>query len=73
MLAPLTILTYIRRKFKWTQVKKEDFDGIKWIVARVTLLTYPDFNETFKVNIDARAFQLGSAISQKEQTYLFLQ
>ena len=30
-----------------------------------TLLTYPDFNETFKIRTDNSAFQLGAVISQK--------
>ena len=34
-------------------------------MALDTLLTYPDFNETFKVHTDAIAFQLGVVISQK--------
>ena len=33
MLAPLTILTSIKLGFKWTQVKQDSFDEIKWIVA----------------------------------------
>ena len=57
MLAPLTILTFIKIKFKWTQVKQDNFDKIKRIVDRDTLLTYPNFNETFKIYTDASAFQ----------------
>ena len=34
-------------------------------MARDTLLTYPYFNETFKIHADASAFQLGATISQK--------
>ena len=57
-LAPLTKLTYIKRNFEWTQVEQDAFDKIKRIVARDTLLTYPDFNVTFKIYADASAFQL---------------
>ena len=64
-LAPLTILTYIKGNFKWTQVEQDAFDKINWIVARDTLLTYLDFNETFKIHNDASAFQLGEVIIQK--------
>ena len=53
ILEPLTRLTYIKKKFKWTQVEKDAFNKIKRIMARATLLTYPDFNETFKTHIDA--------------------
>ena len=34
-------------------------------MARDTLLTYPNFNETFKIHINPSAFQLGAVISQK--------
>ena len=44
-LASLTILTPIKRKLKWTQVKQDAFDKIKRIVAHNTLSTYPYFNE----------------------------
>ena len=35
------------------------------IAARDTLLTYPDFNEEFKIHTNARDFQLGEVIIQK--------
>ena len=64
-LAPLTKLTYINRKFKWTKFEQDAFEKIKRIMAHNTLLTYPDFNETFKIHTNASAFQLGAVISQK--------
>ena len=36
-----------------------------------TLLTYPDFNETFKINNNAIAFQSGAVISQKGKPIAF--
>ena len=36
-LAPLNILMYIKQKFKWTQVKQDAFDEIKWIMAFINL------------------------------------
>ena len=50
-----------------TQVKQDTFDKIKLRVAGDTLLTYPYFNETFKIHTDARAFQLVSFISHKDK------
>ena len=61
----LTRLTSIEKNCKWTQVEQDAFDKIKRIVAHDTLLTYPDFNETFKIHTDASTFQLGALISQK--------
>ena len=47
------------------QVKQDAFKKIKRIVARDTLLTYPDFNGIFKIHTDASAFRLGAVIFQK--------
>ena len=58
MLSTLTKLTYINRKSKWMKAEKYACDEIKRIVARNTLSTYPDFNETFKIHTNASAFQL---------------
>ena len=40
-------------------------------MARDTLLTYPDFNETFKIHTDVSVFQLGAVISQKVKPIAF--
>ena len=53
------------------EVEQDTFDKIKRIVAHDTLLTYPDFNETFKIHTDASAFQLGAVIIQKGKTIAF--
>ena len=70
-LAPLTKLTSINRKFKLTEYKQDDFGEIKRIVARDTLLTYPDFNETFNIHTDASVFQLVAVIRQKVKPIYF--
>ena len=57
-LAPLTKLMSIKRNFEWTQVKQYAFEKINRIVSCDNLLTYPDFNETFKIHNDDSAFQL---------------
>ena len=40
-------------------------------MALDNLLTYPDFNETFKIHNDAIGFQLGVVISQKYKPIAF--
>ena len=55
-LSTLTKLTSIKNKFKWVKVEQDASDKIKRILDRDTSLTYPDFNETFKINTDASAF-----------------
>ena len=64
-LSPLARLTYIKNKFKWTQVEQDAFGKTKRIVECDTLLTYPDFNEEFKIHTDTSAIKLGSVIIQK--------
>ena len=71
VLAPLTKLTHIKRNFKWMKVEQYDFEEIKRIVARKTLLTYLDFNETFKFHDNASALQLGVVIIQKRKPITF--
>ena len=55
-LATLTKLTFIKNKCKWTKVEQDAFEKIKRVVARNTLLTYPHFNEIFKIHIDASVY-----------------
>ena len=57
-LALLTKLLSINRKSELMKFEQYDFDEIKCIVACDNLLTYPYFNETFKIHTDASAFQL---------------
>ena len=70
-LAPLTNITPSKVKFKWTKIEKYAFNKIKWIMARVTLLTYPGFNETFKIHTNASYFQLGVVIIQNLKSIAF--
>ena len=70
-LAPLTKSTSINRKFKWTKSQKYAFEKIKRIVARDTLLTYPGFNETFKIHTDASTFRLGLVKGKKDKHIAF--
>ena len=71
MLLSLNKLTSIKRNLKWKKVEKCAFDEIKRIVARDTLLTYTDFNETFKTHTDASTLQLGAVIIQKGKPIAF--
>ena len=70
-LDPLSRLMSIRRRFRWTQVEQDASEKIKRIMARDTLLIYPDSNETFKIHTDARTFQLGVIINQKDKPIAF--
>ena len=71
MLELLTKLTYINRKFKWTEVNQDAFDEIKRIMTCGNLLTYPDFNESFIIHTNASVFRLGALIIQKGRPITF--
>ena len=70
-LAHLTSITSSKVKFKWTKIEQGDFDEIERILACNVLLTYPDFNEEFKIYTNARYFQLKAVISQKGEPISF--
>ena len=55
-LADLTKITSNKRDFKWTKIEQDAFNEINRIMDRDTLLTYPDFNETFKIHTNDSAF-----------------
>ena len=67
----LTKLTSINKSFEWTRVEQGVFNKIKQLVDRDTLLTYPYFNETFKIRTDASALRLGAVISQTGKPITF--
>ena len=44
---------------------------MKLLIAKETLLTYPDFNKKFKIHTDASKVQLGACISQEGKPIAF--
>ena len=72
ILAPLAALTSVNAKWQWRQdVEQKAFDEIKKLVARETLLTFPDFNKPFEVHTDASHLALGAVISQENKPIAF--
>jgi hypothetical protein len=71
VLAPLTALTSKTAKWQWTDVEQNAFDTMKRIMARETLLAYPDFNKPFIIHTDASHTQLGAVISQENRPIAF--
>ena len=56
---------------KWTKIKQDDFEEIKQILGCGTLLTYPYFNEEFKIHTNASDFRLGAFFSQNGKLIVF--
>jgi hypothetical protein len=50
ILAPLTALTSAKVKWKWGDAEQKGFDTMKRIMARETILAYPNFNKPFEIH-----------------------
>ena len=71
LLAPLSSLTSSKVKWKWTPEHQESFDKMKALMAKETLVTFPDFSKEFEIHTDASALQLGACISQEGKPVAF--
>src|SRR6056300_1273334 len=54
-----------------TPVKQKAFDTIKRVMARDTLLHYPDFNKPFEIHTDASHRQITAVITQDNKPIAF--
>jgi transposase InsO family protein len=70
-LAPLSTLTSVKVKWKWTDEHQVAFDQMKALIAKETLLTFPDFSKEFEIHTDASKLQLGACISQEGKPVAF--
>jgi hypothetical protein len=64
LLAPLSSMTSAKVKWKWTPECQDSFEKMKAIMAKETLVTFPDFTKEFEIHTDASKLQLGACISQ---------
>jgi hypothetical protein len=71
LLAPLSSLTSSTAKWDWTEQCQKAFEDMKRLIAKETLLTYPNFNKTFEIHTDASKVQLGACISQEGRPVAF--
>jgi len=70
-LAPLAALTSKTNKWKWEPQHQKAFAMAKRIIAKETLLAYPNFNKPFQIHTDASHCQLGAAASQEGKLIAF--
>jgi RNase H-like domain found in reverse transcriptase len=68
---PLSSLTSSTAKWDWTEQCQKAFEDVKKLIEKETLLTYPNFNNTFEIHTDASKVQLGACISQEGQPVAF--
>jgi hypothetical protein len=71
LLAPLSSLTSAKVKWKWTTEHQEAFDKMKALIAKETLLTFPDFYQEFEIHTEFSKLQLGACISQNGKPVAF--
>ena len=60
-----------KKKLEWTKVPPKALENIKKVMAKETILTYPNFNEVFEIHTDASDRQLGAVISQNWKPLAF--
>jgi hypothetical protein len=70
-LAPLAALMSVAEQWKWNPYHQSVFETMKRIMARETLLAYPDFSKPFTIHTDASKVQLGACISQDGKPIAF--
>jgi len=58
-------------KIKWTPELETAFQDIKKMIAKETILSYPDWSIPFTVHTDASDYQLGAVISQNNKPIAF--
>jgi len=71
VLAPLAALTSKTTKWKWEPQHQKAFAMAKRIIAKETLLAYPNFNKPFQIHTDASHYQLGAVASQEGKPIAF--
>jgi hypothetical protein len=71
LLAPSSSLTSAKAKWDWTTECQNAFENMKRLIARETLLTYPNFKKPFEIHTDASKVQLGACISQEGRPVAF--
>ena len=71
VLAPLAALTSKTAKWQWGTDEQEAFETMKRIIAKETMLAYPDFEKEFVIHTDASHEQPGAVISKDKRPIAF--
>ena len=53
ILPPSSSMTCKQAKWNWRKECQKPFDTVKKLVSRETLLSYPNFNKTFVIHMEA--------------------
>jgi pullulanase/glycogen debranching enzyme len=71
ILAPLTKLCSTTAKWHWGKEQQDSVDFMKKNIALEVQLSYPDFNKSFDIYMDASDIQLGAVIAQEGRPIAF--
>ena len=71
ILAPLSSMTSTKVRWKWTEEHQQAFEEKKKVIAKETLLAFPDFTKPFEIHTDASKIQLGACISEESKPIAF--
>ena len=71
ILTPLSELTSLKVPFKWKPQHEEAFENMKKVIARETILAFPDFDKPFHIYTDASDYQMGAVIVQDNKPIAF--
>jgi RNase H-like domain found in reverse transcriptase len=70
-LSATVIINFSKVKWKWTTEYQDAIDKMKALIAKETLLTFPDISKEFEIHTDASKLQLGACISQNGKPVAF--
>jgi RNase H-like domain found in reverse transcriptase/Reverse transcriptase (RNA-dependent DNA polymerase) len=71
LLAPLSFLTSCTAKWDWIEQSQNGFEDMKKLIAKETLLTYPNIHKKFEIHTDGSNVQLEACISQEGRHVAF--
>ena len=71
ILKPLTDMSGKISTFDWDKKIKQGFIEEKTMIAKVSILDFPDFSKLFDLHIDFSDYQLGSVLSQDDKPIAF--
>ena len=71
ILAPLTALQSKTVPWNWESKQTKAFEEIKRVIAKETILAFPDFTKPFHLHTDASDYQLGAVVMQDNRPLAF--
>jgi hypothetical protein len=60
-----------KKTWRWNPIHQQAFDNIKAVIAKETVLAYPDFSKPLEIYTDASSTQLGAVITKDNRPMAF--